>query len=147
MDPDEYKPHRKNYDPIRSIQQSPAREALEQHIQQMEQSNRGVSPIDTGRTTAPEVEHEATQEPTRPEIHYGQRMAEGRGDYVSETRAAGERDRQVNREFYAHEAKASREGQDARAALDEHIKKGDRGELTPGDDQNVGRKTEIEYAR
>jgi hypothetical protein len=41
------------------------------------------------------------EEPTRPETHYGERYAQGQGDYVSETTAARQNDRMINSEYYA----------------------------------------------
>lgn len=106
--------------------------------------------------------HLAAPEPTRPEQHYGERYAQGVGDYVSETQAARQNDAMINREYYAHaraeeqrtephrEQAAPERGDrvSAREALQRHLE-GARDEITQQkvDPFNRDRAREQEYER
>ena len=133
MDPNDYKPHRNNYAPLRDQDQTSAREALEQHIQQSTEAGRS-----------------AAQEPNRPEFDARQLAAEregyAHGSMESQQRAALGTNARLNHEYFEHQHRASNQAP-ARAELDEHIQKANRGELAPPEQPNVDRKTEIENER
>jgi hypothetical protein len=86
--------------------QPTARELLERHIAEANQSNRAT----------PETARAPEQEPTRPEDLQGTRYASGLGDYVSQTKAALRNDGMINRDYHEHERNSQKD-------LEQHVEK------------------------
>jgi hypothetical protein len=109
MDLEDYKPRHNDYGSLRDIHQEQQQSTVES-----DKPVREPAPVQTQPTS----ENTQAPEPVRPEEHYDQSYARGRGDYVTETRAATWNDRMINADYYAAQqaSQASNRAGDREAA-------------------------------